>query len=499
MAESFAIEMDGKWPLESGTWRLDDSKASFTLELTSANRPVSVLAAADVGVAMEASLNSNIQQHPPEFTFDVASGARLHRMSTSSEQRSWMPPFGNNMPTSRGRRAVRGLRQTDHSVQLAALETRSAVANPDAERALPPAGHYEFLNLMAHTRAHVLLALDPSKGVLQGWLPKSARWESLEHASGNGSLAETRILPADWRCEVTTTEQCSRIFLSTDEGLGCVVPDLLALQFEVNYTGGGPAIGSPLYFADLIWAPVRTAAGRFAFVSMNGQGEIGETADISGILPSGVDIGQVHAPVGDARCAVWPTDVGQLILRSKASGALEVLFRKWPDRVRPVYNFGSPYLAKNGALWQLGFHGGRDQYVYVLLGADSEEMHNSQPRMSSGAFNFRFKTKELLEPWSEPEQGDDSGTDEVVVPILECTGAARVYGVLLKSTQGLEALLGLKERLRAQLIVDDANQQMRFHSFTVPEPWRLRLFLHDGCLWAYHPSLPRLSGWKLHS
>jgi hypothetical protein len=72
-----------------------------------------------------------------------------------------------------------------------------------------------------------------------------------------------------------------------------------------------------------------------------------------------------------------------------------------------------------------------------------------------------------------------------------------VLGLRLKTTAGLADVLRSTDRLRAVLVLDDAFSQTAFHTIMVAEPWRLRLFVHDGLLWAYHPLLSRIDGWTL--
>jgi hypothetical protein len=58
-------------------------------------------------------------------------------------------------------------------------------------------------------------------------------------------------------------------------------------------------------------------------------------------------------------------------------------------------------------------------------------------------------------------------------------------------------LLNSAERMRAQLVYDDENNDIVFHTIAVSKPWELRLFLHNGYLWAYHPGMQRILGWDV--
>lgn len=488
-----------EWSLASGTWTLDEVGQAFLLKRTSAGHNVAALVPQDVQMTLEAKSSTvgDGALHPPEFEFDVASGKPLISFSKAGTSSLWIPPFGTAPLQKRMRGEVRGLRQVDLPLSIANLGGRAADGTPDVERHLPPAGSYEFFSVPAATRAAALMALEASKGLVYGWLPGAGRWEALEHADGRGLLAETGLKDLCWRCEVTVEGQCSRLFIPTDEGLACLQPDLLALKFEVRYAGDGRAIGAPIQLGERVWAPVRQASGRVIFVGMDFQGEAGGMLDVSAILPADVNPVQMQAPVVCGRLAIWLTELGQLVLRLTGDGLPEVRFQPWPITVQPSLEFGCAHHASDGSLWQLCFDGARGQYVYLKLGITATEMYDALPRQSSGNFNFRFATKYQSPPWQEPEHGDHTDTETVVFPILECTADKSVYGVLLESTQALATLLKSQERLRVVLVVDDMARQTAFHTMSAPEPWRLRLFRHDGCLWAYHPTQLRLNGWKL--
>jgi hypothetical protein len=382
-------------------------------------------------------------------------------------------------------------------IKLARQDQRPADADPDDSLGLPPPGDYEYFSTPAGSLVAVLLALDPAKGLLYMLLPASKRWELLEH-DGGGALAESRCERADWRCEVAVDECRSLIFLPTESGLACLNPDATSLGFAVDYIGDAPAIGSPLQFGEYVWAPLRLANGDIRFISYSTKGEAAAQVD----LPAAglAALGTLHAPLADGRTAMWPCDGGQLLLRKQVSGALVASFQPWPTGVQPAFEFGCPYLSRDGRLWQLCFDAQQDSYVYLQLGVYKPELIPTlAPRLCSGSFNFRFATKFKSEPWLEPEHGDDGRSDEVVLPLLESTASAAVLGLKLETTAGLADVLRSGERMRVVLVLDGVSSQTAFHMIAVAEPWRMRVFIHAGLLWAYHPLLSRLDGWKLQA
>ncbi len=473
------------------------------MESTALRHPVSkVVGKADLGWLLRAGVEGagSLFLHPPEFKFCTATGVSLLRSPVSLQSGStWVPPFGAATLAQGANRGVRGLRQAALGLKLSRGSQRRADADPDVTLDLPPPGNYEFFSLPAASLAHALLALDPAKGVLYGWLPASRRWEVLEH-EGVGVLAESRIDRMAWRCEVASEGLRSVMFLPTEEGLTCLVPDVVSMTFQAEYIGKAPAIGAPVQFDEQVWVPVRKGDGQLRFVSATPEGKEGKQVALPAESLSGMSLGQLNAPLADARIALWPSSTGQLVLRKLASGEFEASFLPWPNGIKAAFQFGSPFLSRDGTLWQLCFDSHLERYVYLQLGVEQPERHSATaPRLCTGIFNFRFAAKHKREPWQDPEHGDDSGTDEVVLPLLESTASAAALGLRVATSDGLAALLESDERMRAVMVLDDDTTQTAFHTVSVVQPWRMRAFVHDGQLWVYHPTLNKLHGWDLQS
>lgn len=494
-------ELSKLWPLESGIWEPDSRDTGFKLNKTANNRPLSsVLTHEDVCELMRAGCVTDAPQaiFPPEFKFCPTSGKALQLPWQAPLGVFWVPPFGAAPLAPGDSHAARGLHQAAMAIKLARQDQRSVEADPDTSLPLPPEGDYEYFSTPAGSRAAVLLALDPTEGSLYLLLPASKLWKELEH-DGGGLLAQSCCERTEWRCEVAVDGLRSLIFLPTESGLACLKPDAASLSFEVNYIGDAPAIGAPLQFGEQVWAPLQLADGGIRFVSAAVSGEAAEHIDLPAASSGLLALGALHAPLVDGRTALWPCESGQLLLRRQASGGLVASFQPWPTDVQPSFEFGSPYLSRDGNLWQLCFDAQQESYVYLQLGVDKpKRVPTLVPRLCSGRFNFRFATKFESDPWLEPEHGDDAESDEVVLPLLESTVNKTVLGLKLENTAGLADLLRSCERMRAALVLDDGSSQTAFHTISGPEPWRLRVFIHAGLLWVYHPRLSRrLDGWTL--
>ena len=496
------LKTSGDWPLPSGVWQVDDAGV-WSLQRSADGQNVSpLLSQADIGKLMHArrlpaAAGAPVRQFPPEFAFDPATGAALQVPPDAAASAPWVPPYGAYAVSDSPVSGPAGLRQASVSLILADQRAREEHAQADASLPMPPPGEYEFFNAQFGTSGAALLALDPRKAALHAWLPASKRWLALESDFG-GLLAESDIPHGAWRADLVP-EFNSVLVLPTSHGLACIRPDVPSLSYVVEHVGGAPCVGSPIWFQNRVWAPLRDDDGRIRFVNLDAAQQPG--SDV--LLDGAFEPGAISAPVAYNRMAVWPCANGQLRLQLQPDGNVAASFTPWPAGLVPHFEFGSPYVSRDGGLWQLCFERGRGTYVYVKLGAQSEQADALAPRLCSGSFNYRFATKLKTAPWEEPEHGDDGGKNQAVMPLLESGGASgassSVFGVKFATSAGLSSVLRSNERLAAQLVQDDTLRETVFHTFAVSEPWRVRLFVSDGMLWAYHPLLSRIDGWALQA
>ncbi|MGX9776253.1 hypothetical protein ACWYXN_22455 [Janthinobacterium aestuarii] len=488
----------GDWPLPSGAWYVDDEGA-WSMQRSADGQNVSPLVShADIGKLMlarrlPAAADAPVRQFPPEFSFDPVSGAALQVPPDTSITPPWVPPYGAYPVSDVPPAGPAGLRQASVPLKLADQRVREEHAQADASLPMPPPGEYEFFSAQFGTSAPALLALDPRKAVLHAWLPASKRWLALDPDYGS-LLAESDLVHGAWRAELVP-EFNSVLVLPTSHGLACIRPDVPSLTYVVEHVGGAPCIASPVWFQTRLWAPLRDDDGRIRFVNLDAAQKPGSDVLLDGM----VDLGTVSAPVAYNRMAVWPCANGQLRLQLQPDGNVAASFTPWPEGLVPHFEFGSPYVSRDGGLWQLCFERSRGTYVYVKLGAQAERADALAPRLCSGSFNYRFATKLKTAPWEEPEHGDDGGKNQAVMPLLESSVGNSVFGVKFATSAGLSSVLRSNERLAAQLVQDDELRETVFHTFAVSEPWRLRLFVHEGMLWAYHPLLSRIDGWALQA
>lgn len=493
------------WPLPSGTWKPSDGTTGFTLELTANGHQVSKdLSPEDIAILLRTGKHPHPDQakaiYPPEFKYCSVTGDSLVCPEPPRSANPWVPPFGVLPVGGRTKNPiVRGLRQTMDPLSLHRRSERGPKLDPDAELPLPPPGEYEFFSVPAATKSPVLMALEAQKGIVYLWRPASKTWERLQHA-GPDQLAHSSISFSRWRCEASCQDFESMFFLPTKSGLAVVRPDALGLSYQVNHHGGGPVVGAPVQFGESVWAPVVSPDRKLSFANVNiNTGSPAEPLACSMENEIDWNSNPLHPPLAYLKVAIWPHATGQLMLENDSAGSSIVArFIPWPEGMDPVFEFGSVFFSRDGQFWQLCFDSSKDCYVYLQLGTERPEVYPATtPRLCTGFFNYRFATKYQTPPWREPEQGDDSGTDEVVLPLLESGHNSAVIGLRIETTQGIVSMLQSNDRMRVDFVLEDDTSQTTFYTCAVMKPWRMRVFIHEGRLWAYHPDMQKIKGWDL--
>lgn len=480
------------WELASGSWTVAAPDGEIRLKRTIMGHAVATsLSPADIAAIMNMRRANNAPTcFPPDFNYSPFDGAALAPQRVRGA--SWVAPSGASVLPDSGVPEAVGLKRTRLSVPVDRLRRHHADSVADLELPLPPPGEYEFFSSTFGTVDTVLLALDTAKGALFGWLPASRKWQPLSSV-GARLLSESTLPVHAWRAEMRLAFN-SRIYIPTEHGLAMIVPDLPSLKCKIDYIGNAPVVGAPVAFDGQVWAPIRHDDGVVQFVFADADGVAGPPLRVDGRWA----LGTMGAPCAYGRIAVWPCTAGQLRLQKMTDGSVAATFLAWPDGLVPHFEFGCVHMSRSGSLWQVCFDNRLESYVYVRLGVNElEQIAVLNPRMCSGTINYRFATKLKADPWVEPEHGDDGAATTVVVPLLELGERSAVIGLRIDSKAALSTLLNSSERLRAQLVFDDENNDIVFHTIAVSKPWELRLFLHNHTLWAYHPGMQRILGWDV--
>jgi hypothetical protein len=484
--------MSADWALESGTWSMVRSGAEMRLTATNMGLPVSPLLKPEdlvQAMHMRTASDGSGPSYPPEFGFSPLDGAPLQ--AVRARDAVWIPPGGAQSVDAPLAQLAVGLQQSTQSIDNISLRRDEADREPELEMTLPPPGAYEFFSAPFGTCASVLIAIDASKGAVFAWLPASRLWQPL--AGEDALLSECNLAHRAWRAELMVQFN-SCLFLSTENGLALLQPDFASLKYRVAYIGEGAAQAAPVAFEKRVWAPVADRNGKIKIVNVDTDGVAGAPL----LLDGNHDIGEVSRPVAYGRIAVWPCKKGQICLQTGADGTVTASFIPWQQDITPHFEFGTPYLSRAGVLWQLCFSTNEDTYVYVRLGTPRwERVAALTPRLCSGTVNYRFSTMYPgVDPWLEPEHGDDGAANAVVFPLLELNGSG-VLALKMASTSSLTALLNSHDKMRSELIFEDRSSEFVIQTIPLQQPWDMRLFFYQDSLWAYHPSMQRIIGWNV--
>lgn len=462
------------------------------LAVTSMGLPVSpLLKPEDLAqiMHMRTAPDGSGSSYPPEFDFSPQDGASLEAIR--AREPVWIPPSGAQSVDAPLAQLAVGLQQSTHAIDNTLLQSVEIDRGLALEMPLPPPGAYEFFSAPFGTCASVLIAIDTSKGAVFAWLPASRAWQPL--AGEDALLSECDLPHHAWRAELMVQFN-SCLFLSTKNGLALLQPDFTSLKYRVAYIGEGVAQAAPVAFEKRVWAPVADRNGEIKIVNVDTDGVEGAHLLLGGIS----DIGEVSRPIAYGRIAVWPSKKGQICLQTGADGTVTASFIRWQQDITPHFEFGTPYLSRAGVLWQLCFSTTEDSYVYVRLGTTRwERVAALTPRLCSGTVNYRFSTMHAgVDPWSEPEHGDDGAANAVVFPLLELNGSGTL-ALKMASTSSLSSLLNSHDKMRCELIFEDRSNEFVIETIAAPQPWDMRLFFYQGALWAYHPSMQRIIGWDV--
>lgn len=494
MARNPGAPVNGLWPLASAQWQAPSvAGADYALVATAlGHAPAGAVSAADMRALFAIAPGQPL--YPPEFEYCPDSGQPRPRPPSGA---TWVPP-GGAPALAAGRAALpfQGLRRSAVLSAWDGLAGRGPQDDADARMAPPPPGRYEFFSARACTAAHVLLALEPDQGRLFARMPSSGRWQELAGTQGQG-LAHSGLHRSAWRCELSEGSWGSRLLLPTSAGLARLTVDVPGLCFELEVFGELPAAGSPMRLADRVWLPLRAEDGRLRLLGVDAKG-VPTLLELPA-APAPAD--DLRTPVSTAQGLVWPCASGRLQLLRSARGEVRAGFVPWPPGLQPRFDFGCPYLSDEGDLWQLCQEEATGQYAYLRLGGSEAEAVREDvdtPRTCSGRATFRAAGRDRFPPWRPVEHADDSRGSQVLLPLLESEEEGAVLGLRMPAPEGLSSLFGSDDTVRCTLLLDDPRAtEHEFATLAVRQPWRTRLFVHDGLLWAYHPELRHIDGWRL--
>ena len=386
-----------------------------------------------------------------------------------------------------------GLRQTH--VNLGLARTLAPEQDPGTQLPLPPPGDYHFLvgNLCA--RRASLLAIEPRKGMLYVFRDPLSLWVELR--GQHQLLPESTLATSHWGLACPDAGK-QKLFLPTDRGLALLDINILNLSYELRLFPGR-CMGSPVCFQGArVFVPVIADGDKGGILQI----DTGNTSRFEQLEFKHHFLAEPFAAtLVDHRRIIWLSQLGQLILTfDDSTNKPTISFISWPVGFQPCFQFGSPYRARDGVLWQLGFDQSQGRYEYLTLASNHpERQETASPRFGSGTINFTLETQLRSHPWLDPETATDAGSRHIVAPLLESPNRS-AFCVRIPWNQGADDLFNSQGKHAAVFRLVMEHGDIDFFTKKLTRPWLTRSFVYRNEFYLYHPDLDQyIPGWKLLS
>jgi hypothetical protein len=418
--------------------------------------------------------------YPGPFSHSPATGKPL-RPPAPGERQIWLPPFGNSPSLGR-----LGLRQTGLALGLSA--TPGLEHAPDTQWMLPEPGEYQFMVGNFKARIPLLLAINPRQGRL--FLRSGQDWQELTR---QGPRLPGSSLAADgWGAWLDGREE-NRLYLPTDEGLAVLALNVLNLSYRLSVVPG-QCLGAPAALEDWVAVPALGEGNRAGLLLVPCQeGGAAEWLDCAAVAVGG----RFNAPLAGRSQVLWLNSHGQALLALDLDGRPTAGHIPWPDDGPPCFEFGSPYHARNGVLWQICYDRRAGRYHYVQLGSRTPDKQPCRsPVLTSGTACFARASQLRGPPWSEAGPSCEALGEDLLIPLLEAANAA-VLCLRMAWIRGLDELFQspIAHLAHYELIGHDGD--VRLLTRRLCKPWLAQPFAHRGWLCLYHPDLDLIPAWKL--
>ncbi|WP_295455043.1 hypothetical protein [uncultured Thiodictyon sp.] len=428
--------------------------------------------------------------YPGVFRYSPVTGKPLSEPLVSKPE-TWLPPFGRgHTPDPFG---MPGLRQTH--VNLGLPRGLKPEHDPGTLLPLPPPGDYQFFVGNLAARRASLLAIAPRKGMLYVFRDSAKHW--VEVRGTHQLLPESTLSTTYWglACPDSTKQL---LYLPTDRGLALLDINIFNLSYDLRLFPGR-CMGAPVCFH-----------GKRVFVPVIAGPDQGGILQVDTGNPTRVDQLEIKhyylaepftVTLVDHRRIIWLSRLGQLILKFEDNtNKPTTLFIPWPAGFQPSFQFGSPYRARDGVLWQLGFDQQQGRYEYLTLASTSpERQETASPRLGSGTINFALETQLRSHPWLDPETVTDAASRHIVAPLLESPNKSALC-VRIPWNQGADDLFNSKIKHATGFRLVTEHGDIDFFMRKLTRPWLTRSFVYRNEFYLYHPDFDQsIPGWKLLS
>ena len=491
------------WTLGSGNWCIN-SEQGYVLEsfwdsgkLTERNR-----------VLFEQLYRSYLDQNsgkifPPEFKYHPETGKPLKRTQGFNPNDVWIAPYGQSVFIENQNRKDNGLQ---YSRELKTLKNKIQTADEKAQTEIPFSfsGSMEFFSICVGTDIPQLIALNKNNGDLYLLIEASNTWEKLDAIS---SLLDG--CPKEWQdywgieSYYDVIQKKHILLLPTNHGLAELSIHGKDLKYSINYYGSGKCLGKPIYWNNHIYVPI----------SHNDKVKIWNHNDKSYIDLSGENFIQYfYSVVFDNRNLIWLSPQGKCSLSLDIDKKVSAKFDRWLPNYQPDFNFGSPFMDKEGDFYQLFWKildidgESQNHRVYIRLNSENliEKMIGS-PRFTTGSAAYIFKEKissrkNKVNIWS-----DEQNTDHTLrfIPLMEDQDSNKdmVLGICFKKgSETIERILSdAKHEISFFIETPDIEPHHFFSGLYSDSIKKSRFFYHHNHLYFYHPEESKLQGWEVEA
>lgn len=488
--------MDHRWETPASVWLENEDTAQFELatseglsridwQLQARGRlpDVAHLLGASLPVACHCS-----SIYPEGFAFCPNCGNALQKLSGfRDKQPEWWGPWADHaLP----RHVPHGLPVT--SLALGdSLEERPApphVGRAEVNMPVPPNAQCVFVAGSFGFPVQRLLALAPTRNVLQYWDPIAGLWHVMAAEEPGIDLAFTASAYA-W-LPVANPRRGEVALVPTDKGLCRLWINPVSESWRAERVLDAALASAPGVMRRHMACLFNTPDGPRLWTAL---------ADMSAITLYDCDVPASgwSRPIGYDGRLFWLHALGQLTWQPGA----EPQWMPWPEGWSPRLDFGGPNQSRDGRLWMIGHDG--QAYSFLELGKPNGQFEPiNGARLGFASLLFRRGHAVVGEPWDSEHVEDPHDDDSLVLPLLRSfnNNRSQPSGLVLRfhhyTGKAEDALAGrviarttVEWIGKRNVILDDIARLAR--------PLECVPFVYDACLWLHHPDWNQVRGWRL--
>ena len=490
-----------RWETPTSVWLEDETNGQFALQASDGLQHIDWQAHArgrlpDVAHLLGASLPMSCSCagiYPEGFAFCPTCGRALEKLLGRTRRGAdWWGAYGDQLLP---RHVPHGLPVTSLALgdSLEERPAAPAVGRAELSMPVPPNAHCVFAASSYGFPEQRLLALAPSRGVLQYWDPLAQLWHVMA-AEHPGSELRFTSSQYGWLPAMNHGMSAARGevgVVPTEAGLVRLWINPVNESYHTEMLVSGHIASSPGLMRRRVGC-LCVIDGTLHLLDADAGFSSGENFECADAPTSGW-----MRPIGYDNRLFWLHEAGQLAWRPGEAPR----WRRWPAGWTPRLDFGGPTQSRDGRLWHIGHDG--QAYSFLELGADNPQLEPIDgARLGFANLLFRRGHPVLDEPWAAEHVEDVHEDDSLVLPLLRSfnNNRSQPSGLVLR----FHAYTGRAEEALAErtiarttiewigkrnVILDDVARLAR--------PLECVPIVYDGALWLHHPDWNAMRGWRL--